>query len=197
MIPFANLAMSVLISGSIVEAHIGLDPVKPPTPVPVTSPQRPDSMRQQVLTRLEKQLASAALENQKGLLSPRFATANAHFRSAIRQLEALRHKVAVVAKADQPDGAQLERLSALGHRVTDTLVSTLLNAGSEALVCGQLGKALADVNHALALDPGNEDARAMRVRVEVVANEPVTVAGIPGLVHSPALGAAGSRSPRG
>ena len=127
---------------------------------------------------IERKLAAGVEENRLGLLSSRTpGTAMGHFTNAYDQLGAARRAWTV---ADTKHGAETryaEALHSLDTRIAAATSTSLLNLGSLTLVRGQHNKALGYVNALLAVDPNNSEAKAMRARIEVSANESTWIGG--------------------
>ena len=64
-----------------------------------------------------------------------------------------------------------QELDQVRQRATTLQSDALMNAASVCLVRGQFSKALGHVNTVLAMDANNSDARAMRARIEIAANQ--------------------------
>ena len=166
------LAMSVVL-GASANAAISPDPGKPKEPPAAAA--KAEAAAKQVTAPIERRIAAAQRELQQGLMTSKsFGTANTHFMNAKNQLEAAQRAITAAERRRGVDGVLVEKLGELERRTDSALIQTLLDAGSIALVRGQFSTALGHVNHVLAIDPGNEDARAMRARIEISANESAT-----------------------
>ena len=86
------------------------------------------------------------------------------YDSALKQLEAL------VADSSG-DRALVSELAALGQQATTGRYDALLTSASLYLTRGQFNNALERTNTVLADDPDNKEAKAMRARIEVAAND--------------------------
>ncbi|MEM9379703.1 MAG: hypothetical protein AAGB93_07100 [Planctomycetota bacterium] len=69
------------------------------------------------------------------------------------------------------DRALVSELAALGQRATTGRYDALLTSASLYLTRGQFNNALEQTNTVLADDPNNKEAKAMRARIEVAAND--------------------------
>jgi hypothetical protein len=113
-------------------------------------------------------------------------TAAGHFTAAYDHLNDARLRLTKVESDHGGEYVYQERLRDLDTKITKASGVSLLSLGSISLIRGQHNKALGYVNTLLVLDPDNQDAKAMRARIEIAANESGPSIGGTGNVPSPA-----------
>ena len=137
--------------------------------------------RQKTLDTIHQKLQAGDEVNRKGLLSSRnvpearrlFLTAAGLYESGLKTAE----KFATEEPQVEPGVTGSHATHELVKQARTSTAGALLNAASLYLIQSQHRQALTQVNHALAVDPQNREAKDMRARIEVAANEPLLLGG--------------------
>jgi tetratricopeptide (TPR) repeat protein len=141
--------------------------------------------RQVVLDTIRQRVDAGDVANRKGLLSAKnfgesrrqFLLAAGHYEAGLRAAEKLaaedqRTETGMQAGMTGPQGAR-----SLVLQTRANYADAMLNAASLYLVQSQHREAMALVNRVLATDPQNQDARSLRARIELAANQPLWMGG--------------------
>ena len=121
------------------------------------------------LRRAKQRYDSMLESNKRGLQARSNSQSRRLFESAIGDGERALREIDRVA-GRRTDAASQEALEGYRRLVTDQIIETRLNLASQFMSQTSLNRALSEVNAALALDPRNQAALAMRSRVEVASN---------------------------
>jgi len=110
-------------------------------------------------------------ENRKGLLaSKNQSRALRHFDSALKNTQKARQEIGGVMKSNEDSPAHRRAADDWERRSLDLVIDVDLNMASIYMTRESFNSALERVNHAIAVDPANQEARNMRARIEVAAS---------------------------
>src|SRR5262245_61103701 len=147
----------------------------------------PQELAARAVVPIEGSLAAGVAENRMGMLSSRHpGTAAGPFTTAHQHLPAGQVRLIRVSRDHGDEPVYQERLHDLQARITGADGQSLLNLGSISLIRGQHAKALGFVNEVLVHDPDNAEAKAMKARIELAANETAPWGGAVGSNPRPA-----------
>jgi tetratricopeptide (TPR) repeat protein len=133
-----------------------------------TEKEAPDLLKTD-LARGKRHFDAMVDHTKRGLQARGGSSARRDFERAISEGERALREVDRVA-ADREDAASQRALKGYREAVVEQLVQAHLHLGSLLMTRSSLNNAMAQVNTALALDPGNAEALAMRSRIEVASN---------------------------
>ncbi|MEZ5990064.1 MAG: hypothetical protein R3F30_13240 [Planctomycetota bacterium] len=126
----------------------------------------------EVFDPLRRKLTIAFEYNQDGLReSPGGSEAADEFERATKAYESIRRDLGRLRREHDNDFHYRITLDRLDSQAIEGMVQAELNLGSLSLIRGQMNDATGHVNKALVLDPGNDQALAMRSRIELAANQ--------------------------
>jgi hypothetical protein len=132
----------------------------------------PQELAARAVAPIERSLSAGVAENRLGMLTSRHpGTAAGHFTTAHRHLQVAQVRLTRVGRDHGSEPVYQERLQDLQARITSADGQSLLNLGSISLLRGQHSKALGFANEVLAGDPDNAEAKAMKARIELAANQ--------------------------
>jgi hypothetical protein len=130
-----------------------------------------EQARKKQVDAFERELAKANDQRKKGLLAGKEqSAAKEHFSRAVRISADVAGDIDRLGNKKDADPTLVSDLKQVKQEAEDMQVSCLLHTASVDLVRGSFNSAMGHVNRALAIHPENQQALAMRARIEVAAN---------------------------
>ncbi len=133
---------------------------------------REEEQRRKLVQPAEQAHARGRRLTRRGLQqSARQSTAIALFRSALKSCKKARTLLARTLSRHGQDATVKRLVQELDREIVAHINQTYVHMGSLYLTRGSYNDALASVNNALALNPKDKEARALRARIEIAASE--------------------------
>jgi tetratricopeptide (TPR) repeat protein len=110
-------------------------------------------------------------ENRKGLMnSSKHSTSLRHFDNSLKESNRVHREIDAVMKRNRDSAAHQKFAQQLNGEANSQIIATDLNMVSVYMTRSDYQKALERVNHALAIDPSNAEAKQARSRIEMASS---------------------------